>query len=219
MRLSHCFASHRPATPTGEKRPCFGAFRTSSIGKTGQQPRWVVTPFRCADSPKKPRVWGLYGVTPRVKRGEKLNTQEHKNTLRTSIYTDEEALTRCRVLFGEAGVTSFSQFVKKAIDCYIERLVAENHSAFLAKEIRQAVRNELRPITARLSKGLYRYAVLLDMLCQIIAYKDTDWSSDDLEFLRVQANVRTAKNRGNIDLKTLLSDPIDNTFYELEDTE
>ena len=57
------------------------------------------------------------------------------------------------------------------------------------------------------------------MLCQIIAYKDTDWSSDDLEFLRVQANVRTAKNRGNIDLKTLLSDPIDNTFYELEDTE
>lgn len=57
------------------------------------------------------------------------------------------------------------------------------------------------------------------MLCQIIAYKDTDWSSDDLEFLRVQANVRTAKNRGNIDLKTLLSDPIDNNFYELEDTE
>ena len=109
-----------------------------------------------------------------------MNTQEHKNTLRTSIYTDEETLTRCRVLFGEAGVTSFSQFVKKAIDCYIERLVAENHSAFLAKEIRQAVRNELRPITARLSKGLYRYAVLLDMLCQIIAYKDTDWNSDDL---------------------------------------
>ena len=148
-----------------------------------------------------------------------MNTQEHKNTLRTSIYTDEETLTRCRVLFGEAGVTSFSQFVKQAIDCYIERLVAENHSAFLAKEIRQAMRNELRPITARLSKGLYRYAVLLDMLCQIIAYKDTDWNSDDLEFLRVQANVRTAKNRGNIDLKTLLSDPIDNTFYELEDTE
>lgn len=46
-----------------------------------------------------------------------MNTQEHKNTLRTSIYTDEETLTRCRVLFVEAGVTSFSQFVKKAIDC------------------------------------------------------------------------------------------------------
>ena len=64
VRLSHCFASHRSATPTGEKRPCFGAFRTLPIGKTGQQPRWVVTPFRCADNPKKPRVCGLYGVTP-----------------------------------------------------------------------------------------------------------------------------------------------------------
>lgn len=55
-----------------------------------------------------------------------------------------------------------------------------------------------------LALQLYRYAVILDMLCQIIAYQDTEWSPHELEFIRKQANVRMAKTRGNIDLKKLL---------------
>lgn len=57
-----------------------------------------------------------------------------------------------------------------------------------------------------MSKGLYRYAVICDMLCQIIAYQDTEWSPHELEFVRKQANSRMAKTRGNIDLKKLLDD-------------
>lgn len=67
-------------------------------------------------------------------------------------------------------------------------------------------RTAFRPITSRLSKGLYRYAVMLDMLCQIIAYQDTQWTPDDLELLRRFANVRVAKMRGKIDLESLLND-------------
>lgn len=135
-----------------------------------------------------------------------MKAQEERTPTRTSIYTDEETLNQCRALFMEAGVTSISQFVKKAIDCYTERLMLENHSAFLAKEVSQAIRNELRPITSRLSKGLYRYAVELDMLCQIIAYQDTEWGQEELEIVRRFANTRTAKNRGNLDIKSLLDD-------------
>ena len=135
-----------------------------------------------------------------------MTTQQERTPTRTSVYTDDETINRCRALFEDAGVTSFSQFVKKAIDCYIERLMLENHSAFLAKEVGQAIRNELRPITSRLSKGLYRYAIELDMLCQIIAYQDTEWGPDELELIRKYANVRTAKNRGNLDIKALLND-------------
>ena len=47
---------------------------------------------------------------------------------------------------------------------------------------------------------------MLDMLCQIIAYQDTQWSPDDLELLRRFANVRVAKMRGKIDLEALLND-------------
>ena len=92
-------------------------------------------------------------------------------------------------------------------------MICENHSPFITEELTKAIQNEVRPIASRMSKGLYRYAVILDMLCQIIAYQDTEWSPHELEFVRKQANVRMAKTRGNIDLQELLDDNWHNKNY------
>lgn len=132
--------------------------------------------------------------------------KETNNAVRKTVYLDEELTKRCEILFGEADVSSFSQFVTKALETYIDRLICENHSPFITKELTQAIKDEVRPMASRLSKGLYRYAIILDMLCQIVAYQDTDWSESELEYVRKQANVRVAKMRGDIDLKKLLDD-------------
>lgn len=132
--------------------------------------------------------------------------KEINNAVRKTVYLDEELTKRCEILFGEADVSSFSQFVTKALETYIDRLICENHSPFITKELTQAIKDEVRPMASRLSKGLYRYAIILDMLCQIVAYQDTDWSESELEYVRKQANVRVAKMRGDIDLKKLLND-------------
>ena len=129
---------------------------------------------------------------------------EKNNAVRKTVYLDEELTKRCEILFGKADVSSFSQFVTKALETYIDRLICENHSPFLTEELVKAIQDEVRPIASRMSKGLYRYAVIIDMLCQIIAYQDTEWLPHELEFIRKQANVRMAKTRGNIDLKKLL---------------
>ena len=131
---------------------------------------------------------------------------ENKNAVRKTVYMDEELERRCEILFGEAGAKSFSDFVSKALEFYIDKLITGAHGYLLTEELSQAIRDEVRPIASRLSKGLYRYAVMLDMLCQIIAYQDTQWTPDDLELLRRFANVRVAKMRGKIDLKALLND-------------
>lgn len=131
---------------------------------------------------------------------------ETNNAVRKTVYLDEELTKRCEILFGEADVSSFSQFVTKALETYIDRLISENHSPFITDELSKAIQDEVRPIASRLSKGLYRYAVILDMLCQIIAYQDTEWSEYELEYVRRQANARVAKMRGCIDLKKLLDD-------------
>lgn len=131
---------------------------------------------------------------------------ENKNAVRKTVYMDEELERRCEILFGEAGAKSFSDFVSKALEFYIDKLITGAHSKLLTEELSQAIRDEVRPIASRLSKGLYRYAVILDMLCQIIAYQDTQWTPDDLELLRRFANVRVAKMRGKIDLEVLLND-------------
>lgn len=131
---------------------------------------------------------------------------ETNNAVRKTVYLDEELTKRCEILFGEADVSSFSQFVTKALETYIDRLICENHSPFITEELVKAIQDEVRPIASRMSKGLYRYAVIIDMLCQIIAYQDTEWSPHELEYVRKQANTRMAKTRGNINLKELLDD-------------
>lgn len=143
---------------------------------------------------------------------------ETNNAVRKTVYLDEELTKRCEILFGEADVSSFSQFVTKALGTYIDRLICENHSPFITKELTQAIQNEVRPIASRLSKGLYRYAIILDMLCQIVAYQDTEWSEYELEYVRKQAGVRVAKMRGSIDLKKLLDDNWNDKNY-MEDFE
>ena len=143
---------------------------------------------------------------------------ETNNAVRKTVYLDEELTKRCEILFGEAKVSSFSQFVTKSLETYIDRLICENHSPFITKELTQAIKDEVRPIASRLSKGLYRYAIILDMLCQIIAYQNTEWSESELEYVRKQANVRISKMRGNIDLKSLLDDSW-NTDNYMEDIE
>ena len=131
---------------------------------------------------------------------------KNKNAVRKTVYMDEELERRCEILFGEAGAKSFSDFVSKALELYIDKLITGAHGKLLTEELSQAIRDEVRPIASRLSKGLYRYAVVLDMLCQIIAYQDTQWTPDDLELLRRFANVRVAKMRGKIELEALLND-------------
>ena len=101
---------------------------------------------------------------------------------------------------------SFSSFVRKALDCYVDYLITDQPHSFISEELAKTIRDEVRPIASRLSKGLYRYAILIDMLCQIIAYQDTEWSEEQLEYVRKFANARVAKSRGTIDLKTLLDD-------------
>ena len=132
--------------------------------------------------------------------------EELKKPVRTTIYLDEETMRRCQALFEEAKTDTFSAFVRNALNCYIDYLVTDQPHSFVSEELAKTIRDEVRPIASRVSKGLYRYAVLIDMLCQIIAYQDTEWSAQELEYVRKFANARVAKSRGMIDLKTLLDD-------------
>lgn len=68
---------------------------------------------------------------------------ETNNAVRKTVYLDEELTKRCEILFGEADVSSFSQFVTKALETYIDRLICENHSPFLTEELSKAIMSGL----------------------------------------------------------------------------
>ena len=95
---------------------------------------------------------------------------DKKNTVRKTVSLDQELVDQCGMLFASAGADNFSEYVSMALKKYNDILISETQSSLLTNEMRGAIRKELGPITSRLSRGLYRYGVLIDMLCQMLSY-------------------------------------------------
>ena len=131
--------------------------------------------------------------------------KEQNEKLRTTIYIDEELVKRAEILFGEAKVNSFSAFASKAIESYITKLVIDKNGDLLSDEIRKAIKNEIGPLGSRISKGLYRYAVFLDVLIHIVGWR-CRFTNEAIEKLHKDSNRRVAQAKGMVDLGELYSD-------------
>lgn len=137
--------------------------------------------------------------------------QEIQKGIRKTIYIDENLFKRSEIMYSMAEVNSFSAFVAKAVENYIAQLVVKNHGSLFTEEITKAIDNALAPIDRRLSKGLYRYAIELDMLNQFIGYQH-DFSYEEIAYIRKEANLRVAQMRGKIDVGELIGEP-DDDYY------
>ena len=134
----------------------------------------------------------------------KNDSEKTTNAIRTSIYIDEGLIKKAEILYREADVATFSQFVRKAVEHYIDQLIVGNHGPELTESIRKALADEVHPIAVRLSKALYRYAIELDMMTQVLAYAEIPY--DAMDDIRREANDRVARMRGAIDLNALFHD-------------
>ena len=132
--------------------------------------------------------------------------KDKREVIRKTISLDKELLSTCEVLYNEAGVDNFTQFATNALQMYTEYLLSQKQRPLLAREVRKALKDEVRPIASRLSKGLYRYAILLDMMCQIAAYLNFSGDTSILEKFRRDANIRVARMQGQIDIKSIIDD-------------
>ena len=132
--------------------------------------------------------------------------KEKREVIRKTISLDKELLSACEVLYGEAGVDNFTQFTVNALQIYTDSLLSQKQRPLLAREVRKALKDEVRSIASRLSKGLYRYAILLDMMCQIAACLNFSGDTSILEKFRKNANIRVAEMRGQIDIKSIIDD-------------
>lgn len=132
--------------------------------------------------------------------------ENNESGLRKTVLLDRELVSKCETMYGEANVTSFTQFVKQALELYIDYLISGNHGALLSKGIQDMIHSELSIINHRLSKSLYRYAIELDMLCQMLASVVEEEPSYYLEQIRKEANARVAMMRGKVCLEEITED-------------
>ncbi len=124
---------------------------------------------------------------------------DSENKQRVSLYLDKKTMQVVDSFIKKNGLHSRNEFFEKAA----ENLVADEAikaggdvmSEKLAKAIEAATENNAKAI----SKGLFRYAVQLEMMMRYIA-QTHDFTDDELDEMRREAINNVRRTRGKIKL-------------------
>ena len=123
---------------------------------------------------------------------------------RISLYLDRNTVKKADKMMKEYGFKSRNEFYTAAVESFIaDELLQENDSALsekLAKAVAELSENNAKEI----SKGLFRYAVQLEMVMRMIATL-SDISYGEVEDMRREAINNVRRTRGKVNLKDIIS--------------
>ena len=120
-----------------------------------------------------------------------------------TVYLDEDMLRKTDKAVLASGLKSRNEFIIKAIENYIAELTIKQENPVLANKIAEVISKSNDVALAKVSSGLFRYAVFLDMTIQMVAdYMEID--EFVLEEYRKRAYNNVRRTRGRMSLDELL---------------
>ena len=129
---------------------------------------------------------------------------DSENKQRISLYLDKDTVKKVDIMMKEHGYRSRNEFYTAALESFIaDELLQENVSALSDKLARAVV--ELSENNAKaISKGLFRYAVQLEMVMRMIATL-SDISDREVEDMRRETINNVRRTRGKVNLKDIIT--------------
>lgn len=121
---------------------------------------------------------------------------------RISLFLDKDFVREMDEEIKKSGFKSRNDFIAHAVNAYFaEKILSDESSAVnekLAKEIAKASEEQQK----RISKGLFRYAVELELIMKILA-GEKRFSAQQLEKMRKEAINNVRRTRGKVRLDDL----------------
>ena len=128
---------------------------------------------------------------------------DSENMKRVGLYLDKDLVKRADDMVKQFHFKSRNEFFAEAVEYYIaDYLLSSNESAVsdkLGKSIAKYSEDNARAI----SKGLFRYAVQLEMMCRVLAI-DRMITKDVLEGMRHEAINNVRRTRGKVRFEEIL---------------
>ena len=117
-----------------------------------------------------------------------------------TVYLNEDMLRKTDKAVLASGLKSRNEFIIKAIENYIAELTITQENPVLANKIAEVISKSNDVALAKVSSGLFRYAVFLDMTIQMVAdYMEIDEFVLEEYRKRAYNNVRRTKGRMSLD--------------------
>ena len=122
---------------------------------------------------------------------------------KTSISLDEETFRLCEKYAAE-NTRSRSEFIATAIQKYISELELGRQKNIIAKELADEIVKGSEAGVTKISKGLFRYAVEVEMIIMILS-ELADIPPEVMEEYRKEAIRNVRRTRGKINLDDLIA--------------
>ena len=118
---------------------------------------------------------------------------------RISIYMDRELVKQAARYQAEAGCYSRNDFVTAAIRHYIAALKLQENDDIFCEKLASAINAVLEKQTIQISKGLFRYAVELEVIMRMMA-ESGKFDPETLTAFRREAVNNVRRTRGKVRL-------------------
>ena len=127
---------------------------------------------------------------------------DSENKQRVSLYLDKKTMQVVDSFIKKNGLHSRNEFFERAAENLIADEAIKAGGDVMSEKLAKAVENVSEDNAKAISKGLFRYAVQLEMLMRIIA-KTNYFTDDELEDMRREAINNVRRTRGKIKLNDI----------------
>lgn len=128
---------------------------------------------------------------------------DSKNMQRISLYLDRKTVKTADLFIKQHGYRSRNEFFTDAVENMAADSMLKSKNDLISKKLANAVANLSEDNAKAISKGLFRYAVQLEMVMRIIAQL-SDFTDDELEEMRKEAINNVRRTRGKVHLDEII---------------
>ena len=127
---------------------------------------------------------------------------DSENKQRVSLYLDKQTVKTVDVFIKKHSLHSRNEFFERAVENLIADEAIKTGGDVMSEKLAKAVENVSEDNAKAISKGLFRYAIQLEMLMRVIA-KTNHFTDDELEEMRREAVNNVRRTRGRIKLEDI----------------
>ena len=127
---------------------------------------------------------------------------DSENKQRVSLYLDKQTVKTVDVFIKKHGFHSRNEFFERAAENLIADEAIKTGGDVMSEKLAKAVENVSEDNAKAISKGLFRYAVQLEMMMRYIA-QTHEFTDDELDKMRREAINNVRRTRGRIKLEDI----------------
>ena len=128
---------------------------------------------------------------------------DSENMKRVGLYLDKDLVKRADDMVKQFHFKSRNEFFAAAVENYIADYLLGSNESSVSDKLGKSIAKYSEDNAKAISKGLFRYAVQLEMMCRVLAI-DRMITKDVLEGMRHEAINNVRRTRGKVRFEEIL---------------